>query len=236
MIPDAIAPGGTLSANPAVPAEVLPARSKQDQKLANALADAHNLIQTALDSPALIEALSEAGYNEAELTAGLALWTAAQAKFDARQAADASCALSKAARDELLAKVRTEFIAYRTAVQVDYRGAERAALGAAGRLMGDLEHLQTAVRAAYAAGQKDPYAAKLAKNGFPITRLQAGLVQVTLFAKSDAVYKQHERAATAATAARDDAAGELTAWIAKFRKLAKSALKDEPSLRVELGV
>ncbi|HEY0946217.1 MAG TPA: hypothetical protein VGD81_13150 [Opitutaceae bacterium] len=236
MIPDAIAPGGTPSATPVAPADTPQVRSKQDQQLADALADAHNLIKAALDSPALIEVLSPAGYDEAELNAGLALWAAAQEKYDARQTADAECAQTKADRDKLLNEMRAEFMAYRVAVQVDYKGVERAALGASGRVPGDLERLQTSIRAAYAAGQKDPYAAKLAKSGFTIVRLQKGVAGVALFSASDTLFKQHDRAVTDATATRDKAAGELKAWVAKFRKLAKSNLQDHPSLRAKLGV
>ena len=194
------------------------------------------MIQSALGKPELIVALTPSGYDANELQAGLALQREAQARFSARQAAVGAAAQAKVARDAALAEAKDEFAAYRATVQANYKSGDRAGLAATGKVPDDIEKFRTLARGAYTAAQNPPYAAALSKNGFAATRFADALTALDALADSDIAFKKADRDATQSTVDRNQAVAALEEWASKFRKLAKVALRKDPTNRSALGV
>jgi len=203
-------------------------RSLQSRALADALASSERLIRSVLSSPDLLLALAPSGYNEVELNKGLTLFTTAQAKFDARQEALGVTTLAMKARDMARAIMKKEYHSYRTIVQVNYRQADRANLGASGRIPTDSGKFLTHVRSAYRCALNEPYLSVLSIFGFTQERLTADLAVLDKVASAESTYENAESKAQAATASRDVAADALKHWTMKLRSIAKDVLKDHP--------
>lgn len=222
-------PGSAMA--PAAPATKTPHdNALQSRDLADAIASAERLILSVLTSPDLLLVLASSGYNEVELNKGLALFTTAQAKFAERQEALGVATLAMKARDMARAIVRKEYRSYRTIVQVNYRKADRANLGASGRMPTDSSKFRTAVRSAYSSALKEPYFSVLAGFGFTEQRLNSDLVVLDIFAATEIAHENAERKVQAATEARDSAAAALQHWTIKLRSIAKDVLQDRPAL------
>ena len=69
---------------------------------------------------------------------------------------------------------------------------------------------------------------KLAKNGFNATELSNAIAAVDALSKQESAKAGAEGAAKGATGDRTTAFAALQAWVSKFRKLAKVALKNHP--------
>ena len=66
--------------------------------------------------------------------------------------------------------------------------------------------------------------------------LQARVAAVDELEKLDREFKVADKSATAATTARNGAGDAMRAWVAKFRKQAKSDLRRQPELLAKLGL
>lgn len=202
----------------------------QSKRLANDISSAERLIQSVLGQPDLLLALAPIGYNETELNVGLAFFRTTQEKFNARQEALGFATETKTTRDHALEFAKNEFMAYRQTVQVNYRGADRANLGASGAVFSDIEQFRTNARSAYTAALKSPYIEVLAKYGFTPERFTIALGTLDELAATDSACKSAQGAARAATEERDTAGAKLATWMTKFRKLSRTALKSRPEL------
>jgi hypothetical protein len=202
----------------------------QSRALADALASSERLIRSVLTSPELLLALAPAGYNEVELNKGLTLFTTAQAKFDARQEALGVATLARKARDMARAIMKKEYRSYRTIVQVNYRKADRANLGANGRMPTNSGKFLTNVRNAYKCALNEPYLSVLSIFGFTQERLTAALAVLDKVAAAENAYENAESKAQAAAESREIAAAALKHWTMKLRAIAKNLLMDHPAL------
>jgi hypothetical protein len=202
----------------------------QSKRLANDIALAEQLIHSVLGQPGLLLALAPIGFNETELNVGLGFFRTAQEKFNARQEALSIATETKTTRDHALEFAKNEFMAYRQTVQVNYRGADRANLGASGAMAADIEKFRTNARSAYTAASKSPYIEVLAKYGFTPERFTLALGTLDELAATDSACKSAQGSARAATEERDIAGNALTTWLTKFRKLSRIALKSRPEL------
>jgi len=234
MIPESAtltgaAPAASTPVPPSTPAE----RAEFDQRLANELTAAATLLGAALGSP---EVLAQLSYTEAEIEEGMALHAAAQAAFNLRQQAVSTASTKLKAREALFETVRDDFGAYRATVQANLPASNRTALGAGGRVPGDLQKFITLLRSAYAAAQQAPYAETLAKRKLTAAVLTARLTTVAELEALDGQAKAADKAATAATQARDKAGATLRKWVGDFRKQAKADLRKSPELRAVLGL
>lgn len=202
----------------------------QSRAHANAIASSERSIQAVLGSPELLLALAPSGYNETELNKGLALYRTAQEKFSARQEAMAFVTETMAARNKALDAAKNEYIAYRTTVQVNYRKADRANLGADGRVPADSDKFRTSARSAYGTALSSPYLEVLSQYGFNKERLNAGFASLDKLAAAESIYQNAQSKAQTATEARDVAAEALKSWMMKLRTIAKTTLKSRPDL------
>ena len=229
MIPDTTSPSSSAPSAPSTPAE----RAEFDQALANELTQSATLLGTALGSPAVLAQLS---YTQAEIEEGVALHAAAQGAFSVRQQSVSTARTKLGARDTLFDTVRDDFAAYRATVQANFPPSVRTALGAGGRIPGDLQKFITLLRSAYAAAQQPAYADTLSKRKLSAAVITARLAQVSELESLDGQAKAADKGATAATKARDTAGKTLRQWIGAFRKQAKADLRKFPDLRAALGL
>ena len=216
---------------PAAPTAKSPRDNAQQSKtLANAIATAERMIQSVLTTPDLLLALAPLGYNELELHKGLTLFSTAQAKFNARQEALGVATLAMKARDFAFKVAQKEFTAYRAVVQVNYRDADRANLGASGRVPADGDKFRTTARSAYASALQEPYLSVLSGYGFNRERLTTALGVLDKLSAAETTYENAVSKAKVATEVRDVAAEALKSWITKLRTIAKITLADNPAL------
>ena len=225
----------TTAPAPTVPVTKAPRdNALQNKKLANDIAASESLIQSVRGKKELMLALAKIGYDDQGLDAGLALFRTAQDKFSARQLALGAATTAKTARDLALSTAKDEYSAYRQTVQVSYRGADRANLGASGTIPEDVEKFRTTARSAYTAGQQAPYANVLASCGFTPERIAAALKSLDELAATESACKAAMGDAHAATQERDVAGAALNTWMTKFRKLSHIALKNRPELQAQV--
>jgi hypothetical protein len=219
------------TSNPPEPAKKTPRDpALQSQALANTLATAERLIPSILATPDLLLALAPVGFNEVELNRGLRLFAIAQSKYAARQESLGVATMAMKARDIALKIAKSEFRSYRTVVQVNYREADRANLGANGRIPTDGDKFRTTARSAYNSALQEPYLSVLSAYGFNQERLTAALGILDKLAAAESVHENAQSMAKVATEVRDEAADELKSWMVKLRTIAKDVLRERPAL------
>jgi uncharacterized protein Smg (DUF494 family) len=202
----------------------------QSKAHANAIASSERSIQSVLGSPELLLALAPSGFNETEVNKGLSLFRTAQEKFDARQEAMALVTETLTARNKVCEAAKNEYVAYRTTVQVNYRKADRANLGADGRVPADGDKFRTNARSAYSTALSAPYLDVLSQYGFNEERLNAALASLDQLAAAESTHQNAQSKAQTATEARDVATEALKSWMMKLRSIAKTTLKARPDL------
>lgn len=210
-------------------------RAEQDQEIANNITEAEQVINTAKTDPEIAPLVAARGYDAETLAEGAALRAAAQSAFNQRQQAlgdqrDASNAMDQAekASRELYADFRE------TARALYGAGADQTKLGLKGNVPADLQKFITTARASYTAGQAEPYAAKLAKHGFKPETLAAALKGLDQLKDANETHRKASGDAIKATKTRDRAHDDLMAWMGRFKRIAKVALRRKPELRSKL--
>jgi len=204
--------------------------SLQNKAHANAIGSSERLLKSIQGSPELLLALAPSGYNEQRLSIGMKLFATAQTKFAARQEAMAVATAAIATRKKAYDVAKTEFVSYRTAVQVNYKTAERANLGASGRVATDGDKFITNARSAYSTALTSPYLEKLSEFGFTKERLTAALANLETLTNENSTADNATSKAQNATESRDAAVEALNTWVMQLRKIAKDALQKHPDL------
>jgi len=207
----------------------------QDNQLANEISDVKSMLRTITTQRELAAALEPLGYDEEEIKAGTTLQVDADVKFAARQEALAVAVQDKARRDKADQAVTEEFSTYRQTVQACFKGADRAILGASGRISEDIEAFDTLAHSAYKTALTEPYASVLAKKGFKPARIEAALAALDELATINTTSKASHKAAIAATKARDAARKKMNDWAAGLRKIARANLRKRTDLVALLG-
>ena len=203
-----------------------PTPAEQDEELANFISQSRVAIETFLAHPELLSKLALRGYDAGKLNAGLALQSAAQAAFTARQTAMGN----ETRANQAVATARTAAYSahydFRETVRAAFRGqSERQALGVVGSIPADTERLLTQARASYAAAAQAPYHAVLSGLGYNDAGLSAAVATVTALQTARATQEAARSTAVAATAARNAAAKELKEWMQALNRIAKLALR-----------
>ncbi len=221
---------------PTAPASTTPApklprdNALQNKAHANAIGSSERSIKAALGSPTLLLAIASSGYNENRLNSGLQLAAKAQTAFGARQSAMAVASAAHGSRKTARQAAKTEFVSYRATVQTNYTEADRANLGASGRIPADGEKFITTARGAYSTALTPPHLAKLSEYGYDEERLKTLLASLDALTSTNSAADNAASAAQTATEARNTAVKELKNWTAQLRKIAKNKLKDRPDL------
>jgi hypothetical protein len=213
-------------------------RAEQDQKIANAIAEAATLIDVAGSDAEILALLTVRGYDAAALTDALATkHYPAQTAFEARQTAMGAVDSANAALTAVEGQERKDFADYREIARKAYpSAADQIALGLRGTTPADLQKFLTLATASYGAGKKAPYTAKLTVRGYSPAAIDgelAGLKGVASLLKARDIAVG---AALKATSTRDAAAKALADWVGEFKKVARRTLRGHPDLLAKLGL
>jgi len=221
----------TTTPAPTTPVTKIPrVNALQDKAHANAISSSERSIKAALGSPALLLALAPSGYNEVRFNSGLQLALTGQTTYDARQGAMDVASTTQATLKAAREAARVEFVSYRTVVQTNYEDADRANLGASGRVTNDGDKFITHARSAYSTALTPSHLAKLSEFGFTEERLNTNLANLDALMVLASTADNAVSAAQTATEARNAAVEALNTWMAQLRKIAKDKLKARPDL------
>ncbi len=212
--------------------------SPQDKKLANDIALAGQMMETALADAEAAPLLSEGGYTPEKLNEILTLQKAAQKDFIARQQADgdqkaASTAFKQA--DKAARKLFTSLRGFaRTAVMRD--AAAKTALGLSGTAPKDLQNFIVAAEALADRGADPQYAARLAAKTVTAVKLQALKAKVEDLKAADRAQKAAIEAVPRATAKRDASAKVLFDALVEYKAFARQQFKDRRDIAGRLMI
>jgi hypothetical protein len=204
----------------------------QDRRTANAILRAFQLIETVQGNPELGRILAERGYDAAMLQSGLELFQAAQAAFNQRQGAMAAQRQASAALVGVEATARDNYRDFREVARALFKDdSHRKALVLEGRMPRDRQRFIMDAQAAYKAALDEPFQSELSiYGGFSPETLQSLIADLEALAAADDDQNEAIGVAVKATAERDRLAGELDAWVKRFRHIANVALRDHPDL------
>jgi hypothetical protein len=230
----------TFPSTPQSTPQSRPVRRKadQDRELSNAILRAFQLIETVQGNPELSSILAERGYDEAMLQSGLELFQAAQAAFNQRQGAMSGQRQASAAMAGVEAGARAAYRDFREVARALFQDdAHRKALVLEGAVPPDRQRFIMGAQAAYKAALEEPFQSDLGTyGGFSAEVLQSLIGDLEALAAADDDQNEAIGVAVKATAERDRLAGELEAWVKRFRHIANVALKDHPHLAKALEV
>jgi len=199
------------------------------KSLTASLAEAERIIQSALSHPKLIEPLARVGFDGDELRRGLALLAVVREKHAARREAMVAATQGTRTRDSALDAAIRDFCAYRQAVQICYRGAERTSLGIGTMIPDGSEQFCDHALKAYTMAKSQSFAAALGKHGFGPERLKSALKTLDVLADADRSLQMAQTGAQAATETRDAAKQTLEEWMTRLQLLARVALRRSPT-------
>ena len=210
-------------------------RSDQDQVIANDITDAQQVIETAKTDAELKPLLEDKGYDAAEMDKGAVLQSAAQAAYNGRQKASGKQKEATALAIAVEKSARVTYSDFRETARALYaEEADVAKLGLKGKVPADLQKFITAARASYSGAKDEPYASRLAKRGFKPADNANAEAQLKALATADAEQETAIADAQQATKERDAAYEALMAWMNEFKRIARVALRDKPTLARKL--
>ena len=222
---------------PTEPTKTPVPRADQDQKIANDIAEAGRVIETVRAQAALAAAVAARGYDETKLTAGKELQGAAQAAFNARQAARAAQKEKTEALKSQIKAAKLTYTDFRETVRAVFSSAsDRAALGLQDKVPLDLQKFVTTARASYTAARTELFLGALSAHGWKIEQITAAEEQLSVLNEAEVAQQEAIGAATTARAARDAAHRSLIEWVRRFRRIARLALREEEGLKRMVGV
>ena len=227
----------TATATPVPTAKTPRFRAAQDQKIANAITEAGQIIDTITTTTELSTAIASRGYDKSKLTEGKRLQQAAQESFSARQSALATQKEQTSLLEKKEKKVRQSYSDFRETVRAIFSSKpDHAALGIDDKVPADAQKLVTTARASYSAASEAPFSASLSKFGWSKGAINSAQAELDGLSAAESSQKAAIGAAVQARADRDAAFDALDAWMKQFRRIAKVALREEPGLKRMIGL
>jgi hypothetical protein len=212
-------------------------RAEQDQKIANEITAALQMLEGARDHPEIAGILAVRGYDAAKLDEGLALQAAAQARFKDRQEAIGAQRMATATLAGTEAIARYQYQDFRDISRALHTDpGDRSKLAVSGNAPRDRQKFITTAKASYRAALEEPFASRFAAYGYTADEFQIALDKLDQLAADDEAQDAVIGEAVKATADRNAAVSELRAWIRRFTKLAKVGLKAKPDLLKTLNI
>lgn len=215
-------------------------RSVEDQAIENYIRDSEHFLETARVNPDITERLAEYGFDDEELSYGMALQDAAWKAFCTRHG---ECPPERSGDiAELTGRVleaREEFGDFRLVARAAFQTlSDRVNLRVIGDPPEDLQRFINAAYAGYEAAGEEPYAGKLAKRGFPKAKLEAlckGLdVLATLEAANEIADGNSDDDPD--TEDRDTAYIALKEFMKEVKGVSRAAFRKNPETLEKLGL
>ena len=231
----------------AAPTETSPKlhRTVEDQAIEKYIADAGKFLENARSHTTVVEKLATHGFDDEELSIGMAMQAEAKRTFCARHGEhppERSPAMD--ALGERMAKARDEFEAYRIIARAIFPTMpDRVNLRATAEPLEDLQRFINAAHAGYVAASHEPYAEKFAKRGYPAARLEALLREIDVLATLDTAHGIAEADGAADdgseaidTQDRDRTYQELRGFMKEIRAVCKALFRKDADTLASLGL
>jgi hypothetical protein len=215
-------------------------RSVEDQAIENYIRDSERILQVARVNPDLSERLADYGFDDEELSRGMALQDAAWKAFCGRYG---ECPPERSGDiAELTSRVlaaREEFGDFRLVARAAFQNlSDRVTLRVIGDPPEDLQRFINAAFAGYETAGQEPYASKLAKRGFPPAKLQTLCAALDVLATLEAANEIADSSSDddPDTAERDSAYVELKEFMKELKGVARAAFRKNPEALEKLGL
>ncbi len=215
-------------------------RTVEDQAIENYIRDAERFLETARTNPDVAERLSVFGFDDEELSFGMGLqdtawkaFLAAHGEAPSERGGDAEALTGR------VLEAREEFMDFRLVARAAFQNlSDRVNLRVVGDPPDDLQRFVTAAYAGYDAAAEEPYAAKLAKRGFPAAKLDALRRELDVLATmkaADEIADINEEDAPD-TGERDAAYRELKEYMKEIKGVSRAAFRKNPHALEKLGL
>ena len=207
--------------------------------IADQLSAARLAISNTLADDELLSLVAAYGYGAARLGEGQRLYDAAVAAVDARVAASGAARLATA---QAHAAERRAWASYQALAQLaravfQHEPARSTTLGLVGHTPRGTSGFLAAAGTLFAnALGVAPIGATLADYGYDAARLERELAVVRAFDQAYRAQVVAFGAARRATSERRAALAALSRWVAQYLKIARIALRDQPTLIEKLGI
>ena len=214
-------------------------RSVEDQAIENYIRDSGGFLETARLNADIAEGLGVYGFDDEELSRGMALQDAAW---------KAVCALhgdvpptrtgNIATLTSYVQKAREEFADFRLVARAAFPGlSDRVNLRVIGDPPDDLQRFINAAYSGYEAAAEEPYAWKLSKRGFPLDKLDALRKDLDVLATLEAANEIAEGSDEGPdTADRDAAYHDLKEYMKEIKGVSRAAFRKQPEVLAKLGL
>ena len=222
--------------------------SVEEQAIVQYINASGRLLEEVRHSESIIEVLIRYGFDDEELSIGMALQQAAKEAFGAADA-DAASDRGQTAAGELKAKIteaREEYDEFRLVARAVFPGlSDRINLRVMGDVPDDLQRFINLAHTAYTTAEQDVYADKLAKRGYPPERLESLHRFLDALAWLDAA---HEAASEGSESEGTPAVGgesksarhtpydELRTFMKELKGVARAAFRKDPDTLARLGL
>ncbi|MEL6555806.1 MAG: hypothetical protein AAFQ63_20445 [Cyanobacteria bacterium J06621_11] len=212
---------------------------RKDFSIDTLLSNAQLAIGNALNTPQILEYLSDFGYTSAKIQQGKNLYNLAAAAQLTRQAeaGEQICATTdvnaawETAKKTYSRLVKVARIAFKrnsgVTTQLDLGGTRKKSLS--GWMAQSTQFYKNALN-------NKEILVGLKEFGITEKKLKAGLSELAAVEKANLTQEKEKGEAQAATKKRDAALDELQDWLSDFLAIAKIALEEEPQLLESLGV
>ena len=219
----------------------------EDHAIEQYIMDSGRFLEETRVSPDICEVLDRYGFDDEELSIGMALQHAAMKAYCANHADQPPD--RGAADQELKAKIaeaRDDFDGFRLVARAVFPAlSDRVNLRVMGDVPDDLQRFINMAHTAYTTAAEEPFAEKLSKRGYPADRLKSLHEFLDALAWLDAA---HEAASEAAEDGadeppaahgkeeRDAAYNELKAFMKEIKGVTRAAFRKDPEMLAKLGL
>ena len=231
----------------AAPTETSPKlhRTVADQAIEKYILDSGKFLEAARSHTTIVEQLDNHGFDDEELSIGMAMQAEALRGFRARHGETPP--ERTPAMDALAGRVdkaRDDFEDYRLIARAVFPELpDRVNLRATADALEDLQRFINAAHAGYVAASKEPYTEKLSKRGYPPARLETLLREIDVLATLDAAHEIAEAdgaaddgSEAADTQERDRTYLELKTFMKELKGVCRALFRKSPETLATLGL
>ena len=231
----------------AAPTETSPRlhRTVEDQAIEKYIVDSGKILEAARSHTTIVERLDSHGFDDEELSIGMAMQAEALRSFRARHG-DSVPERSPAmdALTERVEKARDDFEAYRLIARAVFPTIpDRITLCATADALEDLQRFINAAHAGYVAASKEPYTEKMSKRGYPPARLETLLREIDVLATLDTAHAvaaadgtADDGSEAADTEERDRTYLELKTFMKELKGVCQALFRKNPETLAVLGL
>ena len=217
----------------------------EDQAIEKYIMDSGRFLEIARSHTTVVELLEQHGFDDEELSIGMAMQAEALRSFRARH--DDNPPERSAAMEALAVRVekaRDDFEAFRQIARAVFPELnDRVNLRATADMLEDLQRFINAAHAGYVAASQPPYAEKMSKRGYPLARLETLLREIDVLATLDTAQGLAEadsaetaENAPADTEDRDRTYEELKEFMKELKGVSKAIFRKQPETLAMLGL